>query len=201
MADNFTERAKDWDVREMVRGLSAGIGGTILEHVPLNDEMQVMDFGAGTGLIAAQVFPRVQKVTAVDTSEAMLEKLLAKEELAGNIDTLCQDIVENPIGARFDLIMSAMAMHHVEDTGKMIESFAEHLKPGGQVALADLDKEDGSFHQATAEDVYHAGFERQEFKAALERHGFKDIAFFDAHTVERRGRPYPVFLAIATKGP
>ena len=84
---------------------------------------------------------------------------------------------------------------------KMIESFAEHLKPGGQVALADLDKEDGSFHQATAEDVYHAGFERQEFKAALERHGFKDIAFFDAHTVERRGRPYPVFLAIATKGP
>ena len=200
MADNFTDRAKDWDAREMVRNLSIGIGSAILKNVELNNQMAVMDFGAGTGLIAAQVSPLVQKVTAVDTSEAMLEKLLAKEELAEQIDTLCQDIIHNPISTRYDLIMSAMAMHHVEDTNLMVQRFAEHLQPNGRVALADLDKEDGTFHPATAEDVFHAGFDREQFTATLEFHGFTNIRFHDALTVERGGKSYPVFLVIATKG-
>jgi 2-polyprenyl-3-methyl-5-hydroxy-6-metoxy-1,4-benzoquinol methylase len=50
------------------------------------------------------------------------------------------------MNTQFDLIMSAMALHHVKDTSTLINSFYEHLKPGAKAALADLDKEDGSFH-------------------------------------------------------
>ena len=200
MTDLFKDKADDFDANDIPRQLSAGIGASILNNVELNDAMQVMDFGAGTGLITAQVAGKVGRVTCVDVSQAMLEKLASKEELQGKVDILCQNILEQPIGKEFDLIVSAMAMHHVEDTDKMVQRFAEHLKPGARVALADLDEEDNTFHPADVEGVYHAGFNRDAFKGVLEKHGFKDINFFNAHKVEKEDKSYPVFLAVATRG-
>lgn len=199
MADLFQEKAQDWDVNDMVKGLSTGIGSAILDNVTLDESMRVMDFGAGTGLITAQVADKVGKVTAVDVSEAMLEKLAAKDELRGKVEIVCQNIIEQPLGTEFDLIVSAMAMHHVEDTDKMIERFAEHLKPGARVALADLDEEDGSFHPEDTQGVHHAGFNRQAFMGKLETHGFRDIRFVTAHTASKEEKNYPIFLALATK--
>ena len=199
MADLFQEKAQDWDVNDMVRGLSLGIGSAILDNVALDSSMQVMDFGAGTGLITAQVADKVAQVTAVDVSEAMLERLAAKQELKGKVNIVCQNILEQPIDAQFDLIVSAMAMHHVEDTDKMIERFAEHLKPGASIALADLDAEDGTFHPEDVQGVYHAGFDRKLFTEKLQAHGFKDIRFVTAHTASKEDRQYPIFLALASK--
>lgn len=199
MSDLFEEKAQDWDVNEMVLQLSSGIGSAILENVALKDTMEVMDFGAGTGLISAHVLPHVQNITAVDTSEAMLEQLAAKPELNGKVKTICQNILDNSIGQQFDLIMSAMAMHHVDNTEKMIQSFAEHLKPGARVALADLDKEDGNFHPPEVEGVFHSGFEREYFQNLLEANGFDDVTFRTAHTVNKEGKLYPVFLVTAVK--
>ena len=199
MSDLFKEKAKEWDVNEMVTQLSAAIGSCILDNVALNKTMHVMDFGAGTGLITSQVAPHVNKITAVDVSAAMLEQLLAKQELKDKVETLCQDITAQPTGVEYDLIMSAMAMHHVEDTENMLQQFAAHLKPGAKVALADLDKEDGSFHPADTQGVYHSGFEREAFGALLEKNGFTDINFLTAHTVNKESKSYPIFLALATK--
>jgi 2-polyprenyl-3-methyl-5-hydroxy-6-metoxy-1,4-benzoquinol methylase len=200
MTDLFKEKAEEFDTRDVPRQLSAGIGACILDNVVLENDMQVMDFGAGTGLITAQVAGKVGKVTCVDVSEAMLEKLAAKEELQGKVEIVCQNILEHPLGRKFDLIVSAMAMHHVEDTDRLVQRFAEHLKPGGRVALADLDQEDGSFHPEDTEGVYHSGFNRDAFKDILEKHGFRDIHFYDATRVEKEQGRYPVFLAVATKG-
>ncbi len=198
MSDHFDEKAKDWDADDMVRQLSLGTGSAILKNIALNDQMLVMDFGAGTGLISSQVAPRVNRIIAVDTSSTMLEQLVAKPELHGKVEALCQDILEQPLDTRFDLIMSAMAMHHVENTDRLIQRFAEHLKPGGMLALADLDKEDGSFHPENTAGVFHSGFDRKAFQALLEKHGFSDVHFVTAHTVKKQDRQYPVFLAIAS---
>ena len=72
-------------------------------------------------------------------------------------------------------------MHHVEDTEKLIQRFAEHLKPGAKIALADLDKEDGSFHPQDTKGVFHSGFDRDEFQQftgeiRIRRHPFRDRA-------------------------
>jgi len=197
MTDLFNEKAKDWDINEMVQALSAAVGSSILEHVPLNDQMSVMDFGAGTGLISSQIVPFIRKIVAVDTSEAMLGKLADKPQLQGKVETVCQDITDKPMDEKFDLIMSAMAMHHVEDTPKLIQRFAEHLKPGALIALADLDKEDGSFHPKDMEGIFHFGFDRAELQIILEKNGFSEIHFFTAHTVIREEERFPVFLVIA----
>lgn len=199
MTDMFKEKAKGWDVNDMIKQLSSAIGSCIIENVELNEQMHVMDFGAGTGLITSQVAPYVNKITAVDISQSMLEQLIAKQELKDKVQALCQDITSEPTGIEYDLIMSAMAMHHVEDTDNMVKQFAAHLKSGAKVALADLDKEDGSFHPEGVEGVYHDGFERDEFRAILEKHGFKDINFETAHTVNGERGLYPIFLALATK--
>ncbi|HMV67737.1 MAG TPA: methyltransferase domain-containing protein, partial [Myxococcota bacterium] len=103
-----------------------------------------------------------------------------------------------PLAERFDLIVSAMAMHHVEDTAALLRSLRAHLAPGGQIALADLDAEDGSFHPPGVEGVFHAGFERAALGAAIEAAGFSAPRFTTACVVHRDGREYPVFLVTAS---
>ena len=199
MSDLFKAKAGDWDASQMRLQLSSAIGASILKHIPLSDAMDVMDFGAGTGLLTSHIVPRVRQVAAVDTSASMLERLVAKPEFNGKVSAICRDITELPLDSRFDLVISAMAMHHVEDTRKLLATFAEHLNPGGRIALADLDKEDGTFHPADAEGVYHHGFDRDELQAIIEASGFQDIQFETAHTVGKEDKQYPIFLVIAIK--
>lgn len=199
MSQYFNEKAGLWDADERRKQLSSAIGASILAHIPLHDRMEVLDFGAGTGLISAHVAPRVHKIIAVDTSEAMLAALAAKPELRGRVDAICVDIMERPLDKRFDLVISAMAMHHVPDTAALINSLANHLKPGGKLALADLDTEDGSFHPDEAAGVFHHGFDRDELRRMLEKRGFGDVHFFTAHTLIKDGKKYPVFLVTAAK--
>ena len=199
MSDLFTEKAKEWDKNEMVLQLSKETSSAILENIKFNDQMQVMDFGAGTGLITSQIASHVDLVTAVDISQSMLDKLIEKTDLTDKVNIVCQDILERPLNKKFDLIMSAMALHHVKDTDLLLLRFAEHLKTGAKIALADLDAEDGSFHPEDIEGVYHDGFEREDLKTILEKNGFNDIRFVTAHTVNKDSKNYPIFLVTATK--
>jgi predicted TPR repeat methyltransferase len=162
--------------------------------------MRVMDFGAGTGLIAASIAPHVSRIVAVDTSPSMLEALAAKEDLQGKVECRCQDILESPLDERFDAVVSAMALHHVEDTESLFGRFAEQLKRGGLLALADLDKEDGSFHEPGTDGVFHQGFDRQALQSILEAAGFEDVQFVTALEIEKEDKgPFTVFLVTARK--
>jgi 2-polyprenyl-3-methyl-5-hydroxy-6-metoxy-1,4-benzoquinol methylase len=199
MADLFNEKAKDWDARPIPQQLSASIGPAIIEQIDLNNDMSVMDFGAGTGLLTAHIAPLVKNIAAVDISESMLEQLVAKPEFHGKVQAHCQNILEQPLDEKFDLIISAMAIHHVEDTALLLERFSDHLMPNAHVALADLDAEDGTFHPENIEGVYHLGFEREHFKTLLERAGFINVAFSTAYTVNKDSKSYPIFLVTAQK--
>jgi SAM-dependent methyltransferase len=199
MSQYFDEKAAGWDADDRRKQLSSAIGSSILAHVPLHDGMDVLDFGAGTGLVSAHIAPRVHKIVAVDTSAAMLAEFTAKPELRGKVEAVCVDMIAKPLSARFDLVISAMAMHHVRDTAALIQSFADHLKAGGRLALADLDSEDGSFHPDDAAGVFHHGFDRGALQEMLEARGFADIHFVTAHTVAKDKKRYPVFLVTATK--
>jgi len=161
--------------------------------------MRVMDFGAGTGLISAAVAPHVAEIVAVDISRSMLDQLASKPELAGKVQPVCRNILVAPLTQRFDLIMSAMAMHHVADTAALLSTFWDHLVDGGRLALADLDAEDGSFHPAATDGVFHHGFDRSALETMLVGAGFKDIQFRTAHTVDKGDGRYPVFLVTAAK--
>ena len=199
MTDLFEDKAKDWDANERRTRLAAAIGSSILEHVRLNERMSVLDFGAGTGLITTRIAPRVKRVVAVDTSQAMLDELESKAELKGRVETVCRDLLDGPLEDRFDLIVSAMALHHVEDTSELMRAFHEQLNDTGMIALADLDKEDGSFHPADTQGVFHFGFDRDELRTIMQSNGFRRIEFFTAHIIQGEEKDYPVFLVTAGK--
>ncbi len=199
MSDLFNDKAKDWDTSERKLLMSSAVGTSIIKYIRLNQQMDVMDFGAGTGLVTAHIAPFINKVLAVDISQAMLDKLTSKTELHNKVEALCQDIVCDPIDTKFDLIVSAMALHHVKDTTSLLNTFSKNLKSGAKIALADLDKEDGDFHPAESEGVYHSGFERGNLQSILENTGFHDIQFFTIHTINKSGKQYPMFLVVATK--
>lgn len=199
MTDLFKDRAADYDARPVPQQISEGVSAALQARVPLSPTMTVLDFGAGTGLLAAKLAPRVGRLLAVDISEAMLEQLKAKAELAGRVEIFCQDILTRPLTERVDLVTSAMAMHHVQDTPALLQTLHDHLVPGGRLALADLDVEDGTFHPPGIEGVFHHGFDRAVLGAQLQAAGFVDVAFGTACTVSRDARPYPVFLVTAVR--
>ncbi|MCB9592403.1 MAG: class I SAM-dependent methyltransferase [Sandaracinaceae bacterium] len=199
MTDLFHDKAADWDERPIPQQISEGVTRALLEAVRFEPGMTVMDFGAGTGLLASKIAPRVERLLAVDISEAMLEQLAKKPELAGKVDIHCRDILETPLEETVDLVVSAMAMHHVEDTRALFAAFHAHLVPGGHLALADLDTEPGTFHPPGTEGVFHDGFDRDATRGLLEEAGFTDVAFVTACEVDREERRYPIFLVTATR--
>jgi len=199
MPDLFKRKSAEYDNNDRIKVRSLAIGSCIKQNIDLDDQMRVMDFGAGTGLISSQLAPYVKEVTAIDISESMLQKLVQKPELMGKVHILCQDLLKQPTGIEYDLIVSAMALHHIENTKSLIKRLYEHLKIDGQIAMADLDIEPGTFHSNDVEGIFHYGFDREELKKLLQEHGFKQVKFFTAHTEIKEDMTYPIFLVTAKK--
>lgn len=199
MTDHFHEKAADWDNQPVPVQISAGVFEALSTRLSLHADLTVMDFGAGTGLISGKLAPLVKKIHAVDVSPAMLEQLAKKDELAGKVTIHCQNLLERPLEVEVDLVVSAMAMHHVEDTRGLLSTLHAHLGPGGKVAIADLDAEDGTFHPEHVEGLFHHGFDREDLSRLMHETGFTDVEIETACEVHRDGRHYPVFLAIARR--
>jgi len=195
----FDAAAPTWDKGDMRQRIAFETAETILRTIPLKSDMDLLDFGAGTGLLTYRLVPSVRSVTAVDTSPKMLEVLQSKSTPEHTIKTVCGDITQVPLSETFDGIISSMAMHHVEDTAAFLKTLHDHLRPGGFIAIADLDKEDGSFHGHGNEGVYHFGFDREALKETAEKHGFTNVRFETALTIEKPAGNYPIFLFSASK--
>ncbi len=199
MTDLFRDNAADWDSRPVPQQISEGVFRAMSEAVAFDAGHTVMDFGAGTGLIASKLAPRVAQVIAVDVSPAMLEQLAKKPEFEAKLTVRCQNIMDAPLDERADVIVSAMAMHHVEDTRALMRALFAHLRAGGTIALADLDTERGDFHPPGIEGVFHHGFDRTALGAMITEAGFANVAFTTACEVTKEAKRYPIFLVTATK--
>lgn len=199
MTDLFADKAADWDARPVPLRISEGVSAALIARVPLRADQTVLDFGAGTGLLTGRLAPQVARVLAVDVSPSMLEQLAAKPELRGKVEPICQDLLAAPLGRQVDLVVSAMAMHHVADTAALVRALFAHLVPGGRLAVADLDTEPGTFHPPDAQGVFHHGFDRAALAELLRAAGFTAIAFDTACTIDKDGAQYPIFLATATR--
>ena len=199
-ASHFDTAARDWDQRPMSQQLAA-VPPRLLAHLPLAPTDHVLDFGAGTGILSTAIAPKVAHVTALDTSAEMLQVL--HEKGFANITTRQQDVFAG-LPERYDAVVSCMAMHHVADTGALMQAFADALHSGGRIALIDLYAEDGSFHGSKedndAKGVQHFGFAPTALQTLAEQAGFADIAFSAVQDMQHRnGRAYPIFLMTGRK--
>ncbi len=177
----------------------SNIANTILDKVKLEPSMHLLDFGSGTGLLLERIAHHVGKITAVDISPSMNRQLEEKQDkLACELEIRELDLETQTMTDRFDGIISSMTMHHVRDIGAMFRRFHELVKPGGFIAISDLDKEDGSFHTEDT-GVFHFGFDREEIASAASQAGFENVEVVPASVFERETGDYPVFLLIASR--
>ena len=200
MTQRFDKAAHEWDSGDMRQNIADAVFKTLASRIALLNTMNILDFGAGTGLLSFKIAPMVRSVTGVDLSKGMLEQLEAKNTPSLQVEVLLQDIMRNPLEKKFHGIVSSMAMHHVEDTARLFQTFYDHLDRDGFVAIADLEDEDGTFHAQHGNDgVHHFGFNRDSLRTTIERAGFKNVRFHDAYSVNREDGSYPIFLVTAMK--
>lgn len=206
-AARFDARASAWDANPMRRKLARDIIAAMTAAGVFRQPIATaLDFGCGTGLLTLELAARAGQVTGLDTSAGMLAELSAKIERAGltNVDVLQADLAAgDPLPGHYDLIASAMALHHIPDPAVVLKRLLAAAKPGAHLALADLDSEGGAFHDDKA-GVYHNGFDRIDLADMLAGLGFTGIDAVTAATIEKPGKccavaTFTVFLMTARK--
>jgi ubiquinone/menaquinone biosynthesis C-methylase UbiE len=203
---DFEAVASRWDSNPGRVRIATEVAAAIKREVALSPQMDVLDYGCGTGLLALQLLPHVRSVTGADSSPAMLEVLADKIATQGLHNAHFQQ-VDFERGAHatgeYDLIVSSMVTHHVPDTAALFKEWMRLLKPHGQIAFADLDTEDGSFHGDNT-GVFHLGFDRDALRDLLLAAGFKQVHAATATHVHKEiegkgSRDFPIFLITASR--
>ncbi|HEY6874324.1 MAG TPA: class I SAM-dependent methyltransferase [Geobacteraceae bacterium] len=197
----FDEAAASWDEEPWRVLLAREISDAIIAAAQPTPAMDAMDFGCGTGLITLFLHPHLRSITGVDSSPGMIDVLAGKIRALGlaNVRTQLCDVErgERPAG-RYHLIVSSMTLHHLAEQAPLFRLFADLLLPGGILCLADLDKEDGSFHDDMT-GVHHLGFERPPVRGLLADAGFTDCRDTTASVIRKETGDFPVFLISARK--
>lgn len=180
---DFEKAAAVWDAEPRRVKLAHDVADAIIREIKPGPDLEVLDFGCGTGLVTLKLQPLVRSITGVDSSPGMLAVLQDKVKKGGftNVHPRLVDFERGGrVEGRFHLIVSSMAMHHVADTAALFRLWLDLLWPGGWLATADLDTEDGSFHGDNNTGVFHLGFARPAIKALLERTGFQEVRVTNA---------------------
>ena len=131
---DFENKAKQWDQNPVPVKIAQGVGEAMLRELNLRPDMEVLDFGCGTGLVTLSLQPRVGTITGADSSQAMIGILQEKIKHLGVTNVRTQ-LVDFEKGGRvegiFDLIVSSMTLHHVADTETLLKHWHGVLRPGG----------------------------------------------------------------------
>lgn len=202
---DFNKAAASWDSGPRAK-LADDIARTIRDEISLTRDMDIMDFGCGTGLLAMNLQPYVGTVTGVDSSPGMLEVFEAKIKAldstkvsARHLDLEKGDRLEGS----YHLVTSSMTLHHVSETRPLLDQFYRILTPGGHLVIADLDSDDGQFHEDST-GVFHNGFDRSKLRQAFEKAGFEEVSDRTAATMTKPvagggKREFTIFLISGRK--
>jgi SAM-dependent methyltransferase len=114
--------------------------------------LDALDAGAAAGEHSAWLVEHGARVVAVDVSEAMVQ--LARARLGDAATVLCADLARPlPLAdASFDLVLSSLTLHYLEDWLPTLREFARVLRPGGRLVFS-------THHPALTDDPvadYHA---------------------------------------------
>jgi ubiquinone/menaquinone biosynthesis C-methylase UbiE len=202
---NFDERAKDWDSDPKKVERARVVADEIRKTVPLSREMNAFEYGCGTGLLSFALQEDLGQITLADTSQGMLDVLAEKISAAGavNMHPIRLDLAVDTIPPqKYHITYSLLTMHHIHDTQDILNKFHILLESGGYLLIADLDKEDGSFHTDGTTDV-HKGFAQSELQKQVEAAGFEGVKFSTAYIIRKmigdEEKSFPIFLMSARK--
>src|SRR5664280_2854459 len=184
---NFDQEAANWDqVPERVK-LAQDIAQSMIKEITLTPDMDVLDFGCGTGLLTFALQPFVRSITGVDSSHGMLDffKTKIKEQNLSNVKADYLDLDKGDfLTGSYHLVISSMTLHHIKNISTLLRQFYSILLPSGRLAVADLEPDDGQFHDNN-DGVFHFGFDREELSLIFMDAGFRNIRTLQAAEIEK----------------
>lgn len=199
----FDSRAKDWDKKQSSLDKSTACINHIKANLEVENMSNILDYGCGTGLIAFDLVTKNNQVLGCDSSTGMVEEFNKKAKIRelDNIFAIKHDILTDDLEKdKFDLVVTSMSLHHIENTELFFKKSYEALKKGGYICINDLEKEDGTFHiKHNNEGVYHFGFSQEELEEVAKKLGFDNFIFDIVYIYERDNGSFPIFNFIAQK--
>jgi len=202
---NFDERAKDWDSDPKKVERARVVAEAIRNIVPLSKDMNALEYGCGTGLLSFALQEDLGEITLADTSQGMLDVLSEKIASSGvtSMHPVRLDLSTDPLPAeKYHITYSLLVLHHIHDAKGILGKFYDALEPDGYLIVADLDKEDGSFHKERTVYV-HKGFSQNELQKWVEDAGFGNVKFSTAYEIKKEvsgiEKSFPIFLMVAQK--
>jgi ubiquinone/menaquinone biosynthesis C-methylase UbiE len=198
----FDQKAATWDDNPARIDRANSIATSLANTIDLSSVKLAMEYGSGTGLLSFALKDNLANIVLMDESQGMID--VANEKCAANnvshIKPMLYDLLKQPLpGYRFDLIFILLTLHHIEETDLILHKFHELLNPNGYLAIIDLEKEDGSFHEH--KNHFHNGFERIDLENQLKHNGLKPISYEICYELERdydEGKQkYPLFLLVS----
>jgi tRNA (cmo5U34)-methyltransferase len=154
---------------------------TAVAMAPFEPEqaIRVLDLGSGTGLLASfvlQHYPQA-RLTLVDISTEMLQKARQRFQRAGErVAILELDYNTQDLPGQYDLIVSALSIHHLEaeEKRRLFQKLFHSLQPGGAFINADHIEAPTPTLFQTYKELWIArtrelGVDEADLQAALER--------------------------------
>jgi ArsR family transcriptional regulator len=161
--------------RQYVPGRSwKGIAEALLKLMP---PMVIADLGAGEGTISQLMAQRAKRVIAIDNSGKMVEfgAELARKHGIGNLEYRLGDLEDVPIRTgTVDLAFLSQALHHAQHPERALAEAWRILKPGGRIAILDLNRH----HFEEAREMYAdlwLGFTELELERLMKTAGFGGV--------------------------
>jgi len=111
-------------------------GMAVLGRVHLRGDETVLDAGAGSGRLTAQLLERLPRgrVVAADRSASMLEEARAHLARYGDrVKVVERDLLELDAVEEFDVVFSNAVFHWVLDHDRLFAVIFRALKPGGRL--------------------------------------------------------------------
>lgn len=192
-ASTFTQYAHAYDAmrRRLIPCFDGfyGAGLRLIDDWKTRDAFRGLDLGAGTGLFSGMILERfpMAKLHLMDASSGMLDQ--ARERFRGNPSVTfgIADMAVCDLAGPWDVIVSALAIHHLEDAAKqdLFARIAASLKPGGlfvnaEQVLGTTPEAEARYVRFWHADIRAAGVSEDEIAGAAERMAFDRCACVEA---------------------
>ena len=136
----FTRQASTFEDERLNVAFTSGLPWLLSYVDPRADDV-VLDVAAGTGIVSRALASSVSRVTAVDSTPAMLDEGRRRAAVEGhdNVDFLAGSAERLPVpDEAFSLVVTRFSLHHFADPTPAVREMVRALAPGGRLVVKDL---------------------------------------------------------------
>lgn len=182
----FDRWATSYDRSFLQRRVFEPVHVTLLRTL---DELTVdrsLDVGCGSGSLTMLLAARSERAVGVDPAPRMIEQAKGKRgDAPASFLVASAEALPFPNGS-FDFASASLTLHHWRDAERGLGEIGRVLRPGGRVAIADIDLPGVARRVLRSIRSPHAGWSRRELADFLYRAGFSRVQVLAKGPVGRR---------------